>query len=162
MPQAPRPTDHGTGPGGTSRGRCRGSDATLLAAYRSTSYRVLDGAGRVLAEARVDRASPSVDALLAAHGAGSGVFLSAWNPGSVARPAAANREAHARLLGELDRRGVRYLPHAGVGDDPSWAEDGVFVLDLATDQAVALASAYGQNAIVVVAVGEPAALIFTP
>jgi hypothetical protein len=65
-------------------------------------------------------------------------------------------------LGELDRRGVRYLPHAGVGADPSWAEDGVFVLDLATDQAVALASAYGQNAIVVVAVGEPAALIFTP
>jgi hypothetical protein len=133
----------------------------LLVAYRGTSYRVVDGQGRVLAEARVDRVSPSIDALLAEHGARRGVFLTAWNPSSVAQSAAANHEAHARLLGELDRRGVRYLPHVGVGADPSWSEDGVFALALPADQAAALAAAHGQNAIVVVAVGEPAALIFT-
>jgi Protein of unknown function (DUF3293) len=135
--------------------------ADLTVAYRGTSYRVLDGDGRLAAEAWVDRASPSIDALLVAQSAASGVFVTAWNPRSRVQPTAANRQAQERLLRDLDRRGARYLPHVGVGADPAWTEQGAFVLDLEIADAIALATAYGQNAVVAVAMGEPARLLLT-
>ncbi len=62
---------------------------------------------------------------------------------------------------ELTRRGARFLPHVGVGADPAWTEHGVFVLDLEIADALALAAAYGQNAVVAIARGEPARLLLT-
>jgi hypothetical protein len=135
--------------------------AELIAAYHATGYRVVDDAGVLLAESRIGQPSASVDRLLAAHGARSAVFITAWNPRSVARSARDNQAAHDRLVADLADRGARFLPHIGVGADPAWAEHGAFVLDFATADALALALAYEQNAIVVAARGEPARLVLT-
>lgn len=135
----------------------------LRDAYRRTRYAVLDADGSVVAAVRVGETSPDVDAVLADHGATTGAFLTAWNPRSEPRDAAANDAAHARLVAELAAAGVRALPHAGIGDDPAWApEHGVLVLDMAEDDAVGLATAYGQNALVLVERGRPARLVATP
>ena len=133
----------------------------LIAAYRATSYRIVDAAGAVLAEARVDQPSPTIDRLLTAHGADAGVFITAWNPRSIVQADYLNQAAHDRLVDALYERGVRFLQHVGVGADPAWSEHGAFVLDLASDEALAMALAYGQNAIVVVTAGQPAELLLT-
>lgn len=126
----------------------------LMGAYRRTRYMAGDGG----ACATVGERSAAIDALLAAHGARSGVFVTAWNPGSGARDAAANRAANVRLAAELAP--WRHLPHEGVGDG-GWREEGFFVLDLADDAAVALARRFGQVAIVAVRHGEAARLVLT-
>ena len=52
----------------------------LIAAYRGTGYRVVNVDGGLAAEVRVGLPSTAVDAVLSAHGAGSGVFITAWKP----------------------------------------------------------------------------------
>ena len=136
-------------------------DPELLAAYRTTSYRILAGDGSTLAEARIDTRSEATDAVLAAHGAASGVFVTGWNPRSEPTDPAANAAAHDRLERALRDRGIRFLDHVGVGADPSWSEHGVFALDLDTHAALALADAFAQHAVVLVRIGEPARLLLT-
>jgi ribulose-5-phosphate 4-epimerase/fuculose-1-phosphate aldolase len=133
----------------------------LIAAYRTTSYRILAGDGSILAEARIDERSATVDSVLAANGAGSGVFITGWNPRSEPTDPAANAAAHDRLERGLRALGVRFLDHVGVGADPSWSEHGLFALDLDLQDALALADALEQHAVVLVRLGEPARLLFT-
>ena len=133
----------------------------LIAAYHGTDYQVLDRHGAVLGAIRVGEASPEIDGVLAAQGAASGLFITGWNPRSAPIEHALNEAAHQRLEGELRARGVRFLPHRGVGADPSWSEEGLFALDLSIDQAMELALAFEQNAIVAVRIGEPARLRLT-
>ena len=136
-------------------------DAELIAAYRSTSYRIVGGDGSILAEARIDEPSAAVDTILVANRAGSGVFITGWNPRSEPTEPAANAAAHDRLERALRDRGIRFLAHVGVGADPSWSEHGLFALDLAVEHALALADALGQHAVVLVRRGEPARLLLT-
>lgn len=128
--------------------------ADLLRAYRATRYGVGDGG----AFATIDARSPAIDAVLDAHGARSGVFVTAWNPGSSPSDPAANRAAHARLTADL--AGWRHLPHVGEGEG-DWREEGLFVLDLPETTAVDVARRHGQVAIVIVRRGEPARLVLT-
>jgi hypothetical protein len=134
----------------------------LVAAYRGTRYAVLDVDGGTLAEARVDQHSPDVDALLAAHGAASGVFITAWNPRSVPTDDEVNAGAHTRLATRLAECGLTALAHAGFGQDPRWrAEHGFFVLDLSERDALEIAVEFEQNAVVVVERGAPARLVLS-
>jgi hypothetical protein len=85
------------------------------------------------------------------------VFITAWNPRSMAQSEAANAAAHRLLAAEVSRRGLRSLAHRGFGADPAWEpEEGLFVLDLAIPPALDLAVQFGQNAIAAVARGRPA------
>ena len=136
-------------------------DAALIAAYRTTSYRIVAADGSLLAEARIDRRSGTVDSILAARGAGSGVFITGWNPRSEPTDPERNRAAHERLERALRELGTRFLDHVGVGEDPSWSEHGVFALDLGVTDALALARAFEQHAVVLVRSGEPARLLLT-
>ena len=136
-------------------------DADLIAAYHGTSYQVLDGYGDVLAAALIGEPSPAIDAVLAGQGAASGVFITGWNPRSAPIERHLNDAAHQELENELRARGVQFLPHRGVGADPGWSEGGVFALDLAIAEALELALAFQQNAIVAVRAGEPARLLLT-
>ncbi|KQX74032.1 MULTISPECIES: DUF3293 domain-containing protein [Aeromicrobium] len=134
----------------------------LIAAYRGTRYAVLGADGGTVAEALIGRHVPAVDAVLDAHGARSGVFITAWNPRSEPTHDDVNADAHARMAMALASDGLVALPHAGFGEDPAWrAEHGFFVLDLPEEQAVALAVAHEQNAVVVVERGEAARLVLT-
>lgn len=135
--------------------------ADLIAAYHGTSYQVLDREDAVLGSARIGQVSQELDELLARHGAASGVFITGWNPRSVPTERGLNEAAHRRLKGALLARGVRFLPHRGVGADQSWSEEGMFALDLPVAEALEIASLFQQNAIVAVRVGEPAQLLLT-
>jgi len=135
--------------------------AELITAYHGTRYQVLDRQGAVLGVARVGEVSPEIDALLAGHGAASGLFITGWNPRSALTEHGLNEAAHRRLEHELRTRGVRFLPHRGVGADPRWSEEGVFALDLPVAEGLELATAFEQNAVVAVRAGEPARLLLT-
>jgi len=132
----------------------------LLDTYLTTRYVAYDGA--VAVECRAGEAAPAMDALLERHGATGGVFITAWNPQSVAQPASANAAAHRRLAAAIAGRGLRGLPHRGFGADPAWEpEEGLFVLDLAIAPALALAVDFGQNAIAAIRHGRPAEVLRT-
>lgn len=131
----------------------------MLAAYQASSYEVVDGDARLVA--RIDREAPEIDALLERHCAASGTFITAWNPRSVPQPAATNRREHLRLADRIDAAGLCRLPHEGVSPDGDWREEGFFVLDLPEKEALAIAEAFGQNAVVRVQPSEPARLLLT-
>ena len=144
----------------TDRPAAMGDRNLLLHAYLATTYTVLDDGSAV--GVTIGVVSPEIDAVLRRHGAVSGAFVTAWNPRSQVQPRAVNDAAHARLEAELRRRGIVGLPHSGVGADAAWEpEHGVLALDLPLADAVALAQAYGQNAVVVVELGKPARLVLT-
>jgi hypothetical protein len=135
--------------------------ADLIAAYHATDYQVLDPEGGLLGTVRIGQVSREIDRLLALYGARSGVFITGWNPRSAPTARDLNEAAHRRLQSELRVRGIRFLPHHGVGAAPAWSEEGVFALDLPNAEALELASLFQQNAIVAVRVGEPAQLLLT-
>ncbi|HEV7368188.1 DUF3293 domain-containing protein [Arenibaculum sp.] len=136
-------------------------DDDLLAAYRATAYVVPRQGGDVVV--RIDEASPGLDRLLAALGARTAVFVTAWNPLSRPRPRAENEAAAARLAAEAAAHGWRSLPQEGRGDDGTWPpEPGLLLLDLDRAQAVALAERHGQNAVVWCEASAPARLLLTP
>ncbi|MET1038452.1 MAG: DUF3293 domain-containing protein, partial [Aeromicrobium sp.] len=135
----------------------------LMREYERTRYVVLDDHGISRAAVGIGQTSDDLDAILADYGAGSGVFITGWNPGSVPLDQDGNDEANDRLEADLDQIGSVILPHIGVGYDPEWEpEHGFFALDLAESDAIDLATAYGQNAVVVVERGRPARLVVTP
>ena len=132
----------------------------LLDAYLTTRYVAYDG--DLAIECRVAAHEAAMDRLLERHGASGGVFITAWNPRSVADGDAANAAAHRLLVAEIAHRGLRSLPHRGFGADPAWQpEEGLFVFDLAIPGALALATRFGQNAIAAVARGRPAEVLRT-
>ena len=67
------------------------------------------------------------------------MFITAWNPLSLATADADNRRAATRLVVDVAALGLRALAHRGGGDDPSWpAEEGLFVLGMDEPTAVVL------------------------
>lgn len=135
----------------------------LLREYKRTRYVVLDDLGIARADVGIGEVSDAIDAILAEYGAASGVFITGWNPRSVPLDQDSNDDANAQLEADLDEAGSVILPHIGVGYDAEWEpEHGFFALDLAEADAVELATAFGQNAIVVVERGLPARLVLTP
>jgi hypothetical protein len=136
-------------------------DDSLLEAYRTTRYVAYDGDRQVAAV--VGAHAPEMDELLHRFGARSGVFITAWNPRSVVQSPESNAAAARRLEARVAAEGFRALPHRGISADPSWHhEEGLFVLDIDFDYAIAMATDFGQNAITAVSIGRPAVLLFTP
>jgi uncharacterized protein DUF3293 len=133
----------------------------LLEAYRTTRFVAYDGDREVAA--MVGQPAPEMDALLERLAAGSGVFITAWNPRSIVLSPERNAAAAARLAARVAAEGFRALPHRGFSTDPAWhPEEGLLVLDIDLDYAVAMAADFGQNAVTAVSLGRPAVLLFTP
>ncbi|HVJ53234.1 MAG TPA: DUF3293 domain-containing protein [Aliidongia sp.] len=132
----------------------------LRHAYLATRYLFADGDREVAV--RIGQASPELDALLARHGAAGAAFITAWNPGSRASDPAENLAAAERLQATVDALGLVALAHRGVPDETEWVpEEGLLVLDIGATAAVAIAEAFGQNAIVHIAPGGAAELVLT-
>ncbi|AWB93844.1 DUF3293 domain-containing protein [Aeromicrobium chenweiae] len=135
----------------------------LMREYERTRYVVLDDLGTARATVGIGETSAEIDAVLADYGSAGGVFITAWNPRSEPLDQDSNDEANDRMEADLSEIGCVILPHIGVGYDPEWEpEHGFFALDLGEREAVELATAYGQNAIVVIERGGPARLVITP
>ncbi len=133
---------------------------TLLEAYRTTRFVAYDRDRQVVAT--VGEHAPEMDDLLHRLAARSGVFITAWNPRSIVLPPEINAAAAGRLDARIAAEGFRALPHRGFSADPAWhPEEGLFVLDIEFDNAIAMATDFGQNAITAVTLGQPAILLFT-
>lgn len=132
----------------------------LLEAYRDTRYLfVADG---VEHDVRIDARNPAAEALLAGRGVAGAGFITADNPASRLRPLAENEADRARLADAVRRRGFDAMPHTGAALEGGWAEHGLLVLGMPLADLAALAEAFGQNAVVWFAPGEPARLVPTP
>jgi hypothetical protein len=119
----------------------------LEAAYRATTYRVFLPGGAV--DLRIDAAHSALAAWLAENGGEQWAILSAFNPRSEQRPAAENLERQAALEVALLEEGFEPFAGENVADGGAWpAEDTCFVPAIELAEAMALASRFGQNAIV--------------
>jgi hypothetical protein len=135
------------------------ASTALRPLYEATRYLVHAAGGTV--DVRIGCPSPALDALLRSENARSGVFLTAANPRSEKRGAAANEAANRSLAAALRQAGYRMLPHEGIAIDGAWRELGFFVLDLAPDQALRWAEDWGQHAIVATMLGGAPSLLFS-
>lgn len=126
----------------------------LHAAYHAAVYEVAPPQG---APVRFQAGVPStdVDALLDERQCSQAVFVTAFNPRSVALCAAENAAAHENLRNDLVARGHAFLPGRGLDPTGVWPpEPSFFVLGLDRAAGAALAQAYGQYAFVYLARGR--------
>jgi hypothetical protein len=130
-----------------------------IASYFATDYVVLDGAREIVV--RIGESNPELDALLDAHDAGHGIFITAHNPRSERQTDAINVAASEQMRAILAGRGLAALPHIGRSPDGDWIEHGFFVLSLDPADALTLAAEFDQFAIVVASKGAPAELLLT-
>lgn len=128
-------------------------------AYLATEFLAYDGDR--IASIHIGGTSPEIDALLRAHDATHGVFITGWNPASQAHDDATNAAANQRMATEFATLGVTTLHHVGRSPDAAWSEDGFFALGLPVETAITIAERFGQFAIVVARLGVPAELVIT-
>lgn len=130
-----------------------------VAAYRDTDFIVIhDG---VEIAVMLDERSAALDRLLERLGASSGIFITAWNPFSELTPLAINHAANERMAALFTERGIHALEHVGRARAGDWHEHGFFALDLDPADALAIARAFNQYAVVHAQHGHPAALLLT-
>ena len=131
----------------------------LRGVYEATTYWVQVAADRRIA-IRVGGTAPAeIDRLLASSGVETWAFITAVNPRSVRQSDAENAIRMARLVASVRGRGLGHLAAEGAGDATDWPpEPSLFVLGITERDAVALARAFDQHAIVVGRRGEPARL----
>ena len=126
----------------------------LIEAFLDTDYALRDG--NVWRVVRIGERHPGIEKLIKSRG----VFITGWNPFGKRADAAANAARNRSMARILAARGYRTLPHQGIGSDGDWAEDGFFVRDMRVATARHLARAFGQLAIVSIARGRKAELIW--
>lgn len=137
-------------------------DPRLEAAYRAAIYVVSAATDWPEVVIRCGEQSVEVDHLLARHGLDDWAFITAWNPRSRLLPAAENEARMARLRVTLRDRGHPWLPGWGGDREGEWpAEPSLLVLGIPEAEAVALAAAFDQHAILVGRRGGPARLTWT-
>jgi hypothetical protein len=133
-------------------------DRELAAAYEATNFWVEDAPDGHFC-LRCGERSPDLDRLLAAHQLSEWAYVTACNPGSEPLSDGENaRRTHE--LGEW-LRGLRLVIFhgKGVGTRGDWpAEPSLLVLGLGEAKAREVGAAFGQKAIVVGRLGEPARL----
>lgn len=119
----------------------------LDAAYRATTYRVFLPGG--VMDLRVGQTNKTLSSWLEKAGGLNFAIISAYNPGSLCLDAAQNSERQSQL--ECDLLEGNYEPYAGenIPDEASGPlEETCFVVDIALEDACALAEDFGQKAIV--------------
>lgn len=116
--------------------------AELIRAYLVAEYRwELDGDWRHL---RIGEPAPEVEARYPqAHGFG---LLSAWDPYSVPRPEAVNRDADEALQQALHDSGRVFRPAFSSAANRSWREPSWLVVGMPVSEFDALSRRYGQLA----------------
>lgn len=132
-----------------------GERRKLSVAYTSAFYRVFADPPFVL---RVGAPSAELDALLASHAADTWAFVTACNPGSVMLPAEVNAERMEQLREVL----TRFITHPGGSSDPAggWLEPSMLVVGISRSEAVGVAKAFGQVAILAGERGRAAELVW--
>jgi hypothetical protein len=89
-----------------------------------------------------------------------GAVVTASNPGSRRMAPAFNARAGDELAAWIKARDLVAWPSVSEPEDPDWVEPGWLISGLDLAAAVALAAQFGQNALVWIAPGEPARLVW--
>lgn len=114
----------------------------LARAWCAARYEARVGAGAF--PLRIGEPAPALERQIPAE---CYLWITAWNPPLAARSAERNRQADQRLVAWLREAGRAYVPASASDDEGRWHEPGWLVLDLARDQADALARAFSQGGI---------------
>ena len=130
----------------------------LIEAYQNALYAV-EAQGPVL---RIGEPNAALERLFQERGATTAAFVTAANPGGVARSHAENEAAMAALEAEL-RAEPRWPWLRGEGRDSAgqWRETSVLLFGIGRDEATALGRRLGQNAIVFAERGGAPQLVLT-
>ncbi len=132
----------------------------LIAAYRAALYDIDAGHGNWVT-LRIGHSSTPCDEILRVHRAMTAAVITAYNPRSRKRSAVENASAHRALNEAVTRMGKTALPSRARAPDGSWpVEPGLFVLEIAGIEALALAQRFDQFAFVWIERGGPATLVF--
>jgi hypothetical protein len=135
-------------------------DSALLESYKATVFRVWDANSRI--SFHVENENSELDKLLAAHGAQTAAFITAYNPGSQVLSPDENDRAHQTLLGALRVSGWRWMDGDGADPQGQWIpETSVMILGIDKEKSTKLAMQFGQNAYVWIQLGEPPHLVLT-
>jgi hypothetical protein len=119
----------------------------LMRAYRQTSFLADTPRGRL--RLGIGEKSPELEALLAAEGARSWAYVTAYNPGSSLLSDRENVQRQEALERAVSQKGFVFFRGAGVGDDGQWpAEPSLLILGVARNQAIDLGRRFGQRAVV--------------
>jgi hypothetical protein len=119
----------------------------LWKAYSATTFVVDGDHGPV--PIRVGQRGRRLRRLLETHKARTWAFISAWNPGSRALPAAENAARHDALLNVVRAAGFKCLSGRGISSDSAWPpEESLMVFDISEDKAVSLGRRFEQLAVV--------------
>ncbi len=131
-----------------------GKIVALMQAYQDADYRwELAGRWQPL---RIGAPAPTLQAMFPQ--AREFGLLSAWNPYSVERPEAANREADEALNTALLASGLPHRPGFSSARNRSWREPSWVVVDMPVEELDALARRFDQLATLHLHRGEPVRL----
>lgn len=129
---------------------------SLISAYQQTTYWMLDF-DRPFA-VRVGQHSQSADQFMEAHGLEQLFFVTAENPSSKAWSDKWNLCFTDALMKSIMQKKIMCWP-ARAEPDENWPREHGFFISCSTKEAISLARLYEQNAIVMVPMGQPAALV---
>ncbi|WP_087047220.1 nitrile hydratase accessory protein [Caballeronia ptereochthonis] len=145
--EAARRTPHGR-PIVLKNASPRALPAATLAAYHAAIYRI-DAQPDI--DMKIGVENGAVASLLERHGAGSAVFVTAFNPFGHVLSTEDNANRQRTLIERVERLGLRALPGAGIDPMNIWsAEASLLVLDATRDIADILMTEFEQNAVVYV------------
>jgi hypothetical protein len=133
-------------------------DPALDAAYRATDYRVDGPHGPFVI--RIGEFSIDVEQLLFDEVEFDWAYLTACNPGSERLADDANARRTQELRDRLRCRWHHVYDGVSVGRDGTWREPSFMVLGMTEDEAVQIGRRFGQNAVVVGRMAEPARLVW--
>jgi hypothetical protein len=133
-------------------------DHALLEAYRRTAFTAETPQGTLVL--RIGETSTALDDLLADNHGTTWAYVTAWNPGSIARSAEDNTKAQKELAAFVTTAGFPFYAGEGVGDDGDWPpEPSLLILGISRTAAIDLGRRFGQVAIVYGERGAPAELV---
>jgi hypothetical protein len=133
-------------------------DPALDAAYRATDYWVDGPNGPFVI--RVGECNVNLEELLNDEVEFHWAYLTASNPGSVRLTDDENARRTRELRDLLGRRWHHVYDGVSVGRDGTWREPSFLVLGMTEGDAVEIGRRFGQNAVVVGRVAEPARLVW--
>ena len=134
------------------------SSTALWDAYRRTTYVARTGDGEL--RIHPDRRSPEIDALLNEHRADEWAYITAYNPESRRLSEGDNARRQRALVQAVQDRDLTFFHGESVADSPTWPpEPSLLILGISAEDARALGRQFGQLAIVVGRLDQPARLV---
>jgi len=119
--------------------------SALLKAYEMALYKVL--IDKKLIVLKVGDSSSDLESIFQKKGRSTGIFLTAFNPGSDCLPYQENIERNQRLKKLVEEKGFHYLEGYSTDQKENWPkEESLLILGIPRAEADRLAKKFQQNA----------------